>query len=195
MWDNELEVNPKSRITMAEGAEQDRSEIVCQTDKPGASLQAKQSDLNAINENLTERIKQAETPQEIMEYLKLKDYVQNQVLKQIEQETAKLRLQEAKDQISFSRKLKIVYEVRIIVASAVTVAIGLYLLTRSPVFGALLVTLGLAKPLEYSASEISDLLKNISELIKQFSGLILENKGKSQETEESSGGQSDDNKY
>jgi hypothetical protein len=179
---------------MAEDSEQDKSEIIHQSDSSGSSIQSsEQSDLIAINKNLTERIKQAKTPKEILEYLKLKDYVQNQALKQIEQETAKLRLQEAKDQINFNRRLAITREIRTIVASTITVAIGLYSIASSPVFGALLITLGLAKPLEYSAGEISDLLKNLSELIKQFPDLFVGNKKRSQETDESSRGRSDEN--
>lgn len=130
---------------MAEGSKEDTSGIVPRSDSSDSSIQpSEQSDLVAINENLTERIKQAKTPEEIKELLELKDIVQDRSLRQIEIEAAKLRLQEAKNKISFGRKLTIAREIRIIVASAITIAVGLYLINASPVFGALILILGLA---------------------------------------------------
>jgi hypothetical protein len=179
---------------MSNGSDQDPSKIIRQSSSSDSSIQpSEQSDLLAINEYLTERIKSAKTPEEIREYLTLRDYVQSQALKQFEQETVKFKLQQAKDEIRFNRKLKVAREVRTLAASTVTTVIGLYLVANSPVFGAMLIILGLAKPLEYSLNEISDLFKNLSELLKQLPDLLLGNK-KNSESDQGNGDKSNGGK-
>jgi|GEM_PF-5022107 len=65
---------------MPDDINRDSSKIVHPNDSSSKSDDipaSEQSDLAAINRNLVERIQQAETPEEILEYLKLRDYVQN----------------------------------------------------------------------------------------------------------------------
>ena len=89
---------------MTESSDQETSRIIRQDGSSGGDISpADSSDLAAINENLTERIRLAETPKEIREYLKLRDELQDRALRQIELETVKIKVEEAKNQITFSR--------------------------------------------------------------------------------------------
>jgi hypothetical protein len=157
---------------MAEDSKRDIPRMASGSDRGDLDIQSSaQSDLSAINENLTKRIKEAKTPEEIEKLLKLKESLQNQRLKQIEQETAQFRLQEAQEQMRLNRRLTIIRELFTIAASITAVGIGWYLINNSPLFAAFLIVFGLAKPLQYSLGEISNLLTSLSELTKNQSGL------------------------
>lgn len=153
---------------MAEGSKEDTSGIVHQSDSSGSSIQpSERSDLVAINKNLTERIEQAQNPEEIKELLKLRDIVLDQGRRQTEQKAALIRLEEAQKEISFSRNLTIAREISTKVASAAAVAVGWYLINSSPLFGVLIIILGFAKMLDYSLGEVLGLFEKLSETIRQ----------------------------
>lgn len=121
------------------------------------------SDLDSIKETMSERIKLAKTPEEMEKYLKLREEIQEQIEKE---ENAKLE-----------RKLLVITETRIIIASIVTVVIGWYLIRDlAPVVAPLLIILGLSKLLGYSSNEVSELLKGLTESYKTIQYVLPKDK-------------------
>ncbi|NER35906.1 MAG: hypothetical protein F6J93_18285 [Oscillatoria sp. SIO1A7] len=170
---------------MAEGSKEDTSGIVPQSDSSGSSIQlSEQSDLVSINE----LVKQGKTPQEIREYLELNKIVleQNEIVleqgrRQTEQKADLIRLEEAQKEISFSRKLTIEQKIRTIVGSAAAVAVGLYLINNSPLFGVLILILGVAKMLDYFLAEVLGLFEKLSETRRQPPSVFYGDKRKYQD--------------
>lgn len=163
---------------MAEGSKEDTSGIVPQSDSSGSSIQpSERSDLVSINE----LFKQDKTPQEIREYLELNEIVLDQGRRQTEQKAVLIRLEEAQKEISFNRKLTIAREIRTIVGSAVVVAVGLYLVNGSPLFGVFILILGFAKILDYPLGEVLGLFEKLSETMRQPPDLFDRDKERHQD--------------
>ena len=117
------------------------------------------SNLEVYEEVLGQRFMQAGTAEECKEIILLSKEVQDLAIqRKREEEAQKLadcQLQDSVRSAQFQRTQRVV-------ASIVSVGIGLYCLPTVPLAGLLFLILGLAKPLGYSLGEVSSLLDGFS---------------------------------
>lgn len=113
------------------------------------------SNLEIYEEVLGQRFIRAGTAEECKEIILLSKEVQDLAIqRRREEEAQKLadrQLQDSIRSIQFQRTQQVV-------ASVVSIGIGLYCLSTVPLAGLLLLILGLAKPLGYSLGEVGSLL-------------------------------------
>ncbi|GGA40473.1 hypothetical protein [Okeania sp. KiyG1] len=117
----------------------------------------KNSDLDLINQVLAERTRKAETIQEVENIVKLLPYIDKLKENQLKQNLALAQIEEYQKQADFNRKIATRKELTKIVASITGIGVGLYLMSSAPLFGPLLIILGLASPLQYSLREVANL--------------------------------------
>ncbi|MEA5468905.1 hypothetical protein [Spirulina sp. 06S082] len=121
---------------------------------------------NAIDENIVQRIKEAQTPEEVEQWLQAREQLEIQKERRIQNiEQEKNNLQE--------RRLKIFDEIRLTVFSGLLFSLGVsmvFLKLQQP--GLVLIIIGSLKPLKYSIPEISKLLGKISKNISVLAYLF-----------------------
>ncbi|NER04732.1 MAG: hypothetical protein F6K17_20055 [Okeania sp. SIO3C4] len=121
----------------------------------------KNSDLELINQVLAERTSKAETIQEIENIVKLLPYIDKLKENQLKQNLVLVQIEESQKQADFNRKITTTKELTKIVASVTGIGVGLYLMSSAPLFGPLLIILGLASPLQYSLREVANLWESM----------------------------------
>jgi hypothetical protein len=93
------------------------------------------------------------------------------------EKSAEIQLQEAKQKALFQRSQQVV-------ASLISVSIGIYFIQAVPLAGLLFLILGLARPLGYSLGEISSLLDGLKGFLKDSDELLSNSKEQEMESEE-----------
>jgi hypothetical protein len=131
------------------------------------------SDLEAINQVIAERIRRAETPSEVEDFVKLLPYIEKQNESRVKQKLTLLKLEESQKQAKFNRKIAASKELSKFVASITGVGVGLYLMSSAPLFGPLLIILGLASPLQYSLREVANLWESMINSTKNAASDLL----------------------
>ncbi|WP_204102968.1 MULTISPECIES: hypothetical protein [Spirulina sp. CCY15215] len=121
---------------------------------------------NAIDESIVRRIKEAQTSEEVTQWLQAREQLEIQKERRIQNiEQEKNNLQE--------RRLKIFDEIRLTVFSGLLFSLGVsmvFLKLQQP--GLVLIIIGSLKPLKYSIPEISKLLGKISKNISVLAYLF-----------------------
>ncbi|NES71552.1 MAG: hypothetical protein F6K24_43305, partial [Okeania sp. SIO2D1] len=82
--------------------------------------------------------------------VKLLPYIDKLKENQLKQNLVVVQIEESQKQANFNRKIATSKELTKIVASVTGIGVGLYLMSSAPLFGPLLIILGLASPLQYS---------------------------------------------
>jgi len=123
-----------------------------------------QSDIQVYKEILGERFALAKTAEECERLIELRQKVQGLDTESrrldYAEKSAEIQLQEAKQKALFQRSQQVV-------ASAISVGIGIYFIQAVPLAGLLFLILGLARPLGYSLGEISGLLDGLKGFPKE----------------------------
>ncbi|NEO58697.1 MAG: hypothetical protein F6K54_40065 [Okeania sp. SIO3B5] len=121
----------------------------------------KNYDLELINQVLAERTRKAETIQDIEKIVKLLPDIDKLKENQLKQNLVIFQIEESQKQADFNRKIATSKELTKIVASITGIGVGLYLMPTAPLFGPLLIILGLASPLQYSLREVANLWESM----------------------------------
>ncbi|BAY21557.1 hypothetical protein NIES2100_13120 [Calothrix sp. NIES-2100] len=153
------------------GLEQQRK-ITLLRDQPQSGLLARrenQSDIQVYKDALSDRFIEARTVEECEKLISLRQKVQELDLEarrlDYAQKSAEIQLQEAKQKALFHRSQQVV-------ASVVSIGVGIYFLQTVPLAGLLFLILGLAKPLGYSLGEISGFLDGLKGFTKDSDELL-----------------------
>jgi len=140
-----------------------------------------QSDIQVYKEILGERFALAKTAEECERLIELRQKVQELDTESrrldYAEESAKIQLQEAKQKAIFQRGQQVV-------ASVVSVGIGIYFIQAASLAGLLFLILGLARPLGYSLGEISGLLDGLKGFPKDSDELLSNGKAQESQSEE-----------
>jgi hypothetical protein len=139
------------------------------------------SDIQVYKEILCEKFALAKTADECERLIELRQKIHeldtgSRRLDYAEK-SAEVQLQEAKQKAFFQRGQQVV-------ASIVSVGIGIYFIQAAPLAGLLFLVLGLARPLGYSLGEISDLLDGLKGFPKDSDELIPSEKEQEIQSEE-----------
>lgn len=139
------------------------------------------SDIQVYKEILGERFALAKTSEECEKLIGLRRKVQDLDIESrrldYAEKSAEIQLQEAKQKALFQRGQQVV-------ASAVSVGIGIYFIQAVPLAGLLFLILGLARPLGYSLGEISGLLDGLKGFPKNSDELLSNGKERESQSEE-----------
>ena len=139
------------------------------------------SDIQVYKEVLSERFALAKTAEEYESLIVLRQKIQKLDVEDrrldYAQKSAEIQLQEAKQKANFQRGQQIV-------ASIVSVGIGIYSLQALPLAGLLFLILGLAKPLGYSLGEISGLLDGLKGFFRDSNEILPNEEEKEIQSEE-----------
>ncbi|OYQ63558.1 hypothetical protein B9G53_16410 [Pseudanabaena sp. SR411] len=140
-----------------------------------------QSDIQIYKAVLGERFALAGTAEECERLIDLRQKIQELDVKDrrldYAQQSAEIQLQEAKQKAIFQRGQQIV-------ASVVSVGVGIYFLQAVPLAGLLFLVLGLARPLGYSLEEISGFLDRLKGFPKDSDELLSYGEEKGIQSEE-----------
>lgn len=126
--------------------------------------QETQSHIQAYGKLLVERAEQSETPEEFEKWIKLRQevYKLDRNHRQLDYAQQSAEFQFEKD--IFQRRQQVI-------ASVISVGIGICFIQTFPLAGLLIVILGLAKPLGYSLGEIGELLDDLTGFSKNSNKL------------------------
>jgi ABC-type multidrug transport system fused ATPase/permease subunit len=131
--------------------------------------QETQSDIQVYKDTLAERFALAPTSEEldrlIQQRRKIQELDREASQLNYEKELAKIQIQDAKQKAIFQRTQQVV-------ASVVSIIIGLYFMQALPLASLLFLVLGLARPLGYSLGEISDLFGGLTGFTKDSEKLL-----------------------
>lgn len=140
-----------------------------------------QSDIQVYKEILGERFALAKTAEEFERLIEVRQKVQKLDIASrrldYAEKSAEIQLQEAKQKALFQRSQQVV-------ASLISVSIGIYFIQAVPLAGLLFLILGLARPLGYSLGEISGLLDGLKGFLKDSDELLSNGKEQEMESEE-----------
>jgi hypothetical protein len=140
-----------------------------------------QSDIQVYKEILGERFALAKTAEECERLIELRQKVQELDTESrrldYAEKSAEIQLQEAKQKALFQRSQQVV-------ASIISVSIGIYFIQAVPLAGLLFLILGLARPLGYSLGEISSLLDGLKGFPKDSDELLSNGKEREIQSEE-----------
>jgi hypothetical protein len=141
----------------------------------------KQSDIQKYKEVISERFAEAKTVEEYDKLIAIRQKIQELEVgdKRLNyaQQTAEIKLQDEKQKARLQRGQQIV-------ASLISVSIGVYFLQAFPLAGLLFLILGLAKPLGYSLVEISELIDKLKGFPNKSDNLISIEEEKEIQSEE-----------
>lgn len=131
--------------------------------------QETQSDIEIYKEILAEKFALAKTAEECDRLIKVRQTIQeldrnNRQLNYTEQ-SAKAQLVETQQKATFQRRQQVI-------ASVISVGIGIYFIQALPLAGLLFLILGLAKPLGYSLGEIGELFDGLTGFPKDSNKLL-----------------------
>jgi hypothetical protein len=139
------------------------------------------SDIQIYKEILGEKFALARTHEECENLIELRQKIQeldtDSRRLDYAEKSAEIQLQEAKQKVLFQRSQQIV-------ASVVSVGIGIYFIQAIPLAGLLFLILGLARPLGYSLGEISSLLDGLKGFPKDSDELLSNRKDQESQSEE-----------
>jgi hypothetical protein len=142
-----------------------------------------QSDIQVYKAVLSDRFALAGTAEECEKLMNLRQKLQELDVEDrrldYAQQSAELQLQEAKQKAIFQRGQQIV-------ASVVSVGVGIYFLQALPLAGLLFLILGLARPLGYSLAEIGGLLDGLKGFPKDSDQLLSNGEEKEIQSQEPS---------
>lgn len=140
-----------------------------------------QSDIQTYKEVLGERFALAKTAEECEKLIELRQKIQKLDTESrrldYAEKSAEIQLQEAKQKSLYQRSQQVV-------ASIISVCIGLYFIQAVPLAGLLFLILGLARPLGYSLGEISGLLDGLKGFPKNSDELLFNGKEQESQSEE-----------
>lgn len=166
------------------GLEQQRK-ITLLRDQPQSRALVKQetqSDIQVYKEVLSDRFIEAKTVEDCEKLISLRQRVQELDIQarrlDYAQKSAEIQLQEARQKALFQRGQQVV-------ASVISIGVGIYFLQAVPLAGLLFLILGLAKPLGYSLVEISGLLDGLKGFPKDSDELLSGEKEQENQAEES----------
>lgn len=149
--------------------------------------QETQSDIEVYKETLGERFALAETAEECEKLIELRHKIQelDRDSRQLNytQQSAEAQLQETQKKAVFQRRQQVV-------ASVISVGIGIYFIQAFPLAGLLFMILGLARPLGYSLGEIGELFDGLTGFTKDSNKLISNRNDKDNQSEEDKNGRS-----
>lgn len=142
-----------------------------------------QSDIQLYKAVLSDRFMLAETAEECEKIMDLRQKLQELDVEDrrlnYTQQSAELQLREVTQKSMFQRGQQIV-------ASVISVSVGVYCLQALPLAGLLFLILGLARPLGYSLAEVSDLLDGLKGFPKDSDELISNGEDKGIQSQEPS---------
>jgi hypothetical protein len=131
--------------------------------------QETQSDIQVYKDTLAERFALAPTSEELDRLIQQRRKIQelDREASQLNyaKELAKIKIQDAKQKGIFQRSQQVV-------ASVVSIIIGLYFMQAFPLASLLFLVLGLARPLGYSLGEISELLGGLTGFSQESDKLL-----------------------
>lgn len=120
------------------------------------------SDLDDIIQSLAERVKKEGNIEEIKKIVSVLSSVEDLKEKRIKQEIVKLQAQEARNEITFRRKIETTEIVSKKVFGAVGIGVGVYLISNAPLLAPLLIIIGLSGILDFQLKDVSELLSNLN---------------------------------
>jgi ABC-type multidrug transport system fused ATPase/permease subunit len=127
------------------------------------------SDIQVYKDTLAERFALAPTSEELDRLIQQRRKIQelDREASQLNyaKELAKIQIQDAKQKAIFQRSQQVV-------ASVVSIIIGLYCMQVFPLASLLFLVLGLARPLGYSLGEISELFGGLTGFYKESDKII-----------------------
>jgi hypothetical protein len=139
------------------------------------------SDIQIYKEILVEKFALAKTAEECERLIEQRQKIQeldtDSRRLDYAEKSAEIQLQEAKQKALFQRGQQVV-------ASVVSVSIGIYFIQAIPLAGLLFLILGLARPLGYSLGEISSLLDGLKGFPKDSDELLSNGKNQESQSEE-----------
>ena len=140
-----------------------------------------QSDIEIYKEILAEKFALAKTAEECDRLIKVRQTIQeldrnNRQLNYTEQ-SAKAQLVETQQKATFQRRQQVI-------ASVISVGIGIYFIQALPLAGLLFLILGLAKPLGYSLGEIGELFDGLKGFAKDSNKLLSNGNDRDIQSEE-----------
>lgn len=142
-----------------------------------------QSDIQLYKAVLSDRFMLAETAEECEKIMDLRQKLQELDVEDrrlnYTQQSAELQLREVTQKSMFQRGQQIV-------ASVISVSVGVYFLQALPLAGLLFLILGLARPLGYSLDEVSDLLDGLKGFPRDSDELISNGEDKGIQSQEPS---------
>lgn len=145
------------------------------------------SDIEVYKEILVEKLALAKTSEECEKVIKMRQTVHelDREERQLNytQQSAETKLQEDKQEAVFQRSQKVV-------ASVISIGIGIYFIQAFPLAGLLFLILGLAKPLGYSLLEIGYLLDGLKGFFKDSNELLSNGNEKKSQSEGAKHGRS-----
>jgi|GEM_PF-1876207 len=158
------------------------SVLPSQSSTSGAILKREaRNDIQTYKEVLGERFALAKTAEECEKLIELRQKIQELDTESrrldYAEKSAEIQLQEAKQKALYQRSQQVV-------ASVISVCIGLYFIQAVPLAGLLFLILGLARPLGYSLSEISGLLDGLKGFPKNSDKLLSNGKEQKSQSEE-----------
>ncbi|MCW6053624.1 hypothetical protein K4039_27130 [Lyngbya sp. CCAP 1446/10] len=131
--------------------------------------QETQSDIQVYKDTLAERFALAPTSEEFDRLIEQRRKIQelDREASQLNyaKELGEIKIQDAKQKAIFQRSQQVV-------ASVVSIIIGLYFMQAFPLASLLFVVLGLARPLGYSLGEISELFGGLTGFSKESDKLL-----------------------
>ncbi len=131
----------------------------------GAILkQETQSDIQAYEKILVERAEQSETPEELEKWIELRQEVHK-----LDRNNRQLNYTQQSAEFQFEKD--IFQRRQQVIASVISVGIGICFIQTFPLAGLLIVILGLAKPLGYSLGEIGELFNGLTGFSKNSNKL------------------------
>lgn len=120
------------------------------------------SDLDDISQSLAERVRKEGNIEEIQKIVSVLSSVEDLKAKRIQQEIVKLQAQEAKNEITFRRKLETTEIVGKKIFGAVGIGAGIYLISNAPLLAPLLIIIGLSGILDFQLKDVSELLLSMN---------------------------------
>jgi hypothetical protein len=115
------------------------------------------SDLEVIAQVLAEKTRKAESPQEFEKFVKILPRIEETKSIRTRNYLDVVKIEEARIQAEFNRKMAERKELVKIGASVAAVGIGVYLMPTAPLFAPFVIVLGIASPLQYSLREVANL--------------------------------------
>mgnify|MGYP000019862666 FL=1 len=141
-----------------------------------------QSDIEVYKEILAEKFALAKTAEEYDRVIKMREKIQeldrNHRQLNYTQQSADAQLFETKQKAIFQRSQQVV-------ASVISVGIGIYFIQALPLAGLLFLILGLARPLGYSLGEIGELFDGLTGFPRDSNKLLSNGNERDIQSEES----------
>lgn len=137
------------------------------------SLDLEYSDLELIAQVLAERTREAESSQEIERFVDILPRLEETKSIRTRNHLDLVKIEEARIQAEFNRKMAERKELVKIGASIAAVGVGVYLMPTAPLFAPFVIVLGIASPLQYSLREVANLWERMVNSTENVASKIL----------------------